>query len=142
MALPASSASPTRAMTPSHSDPRVEGRRRRVLVVEDQPALLRVTVALLKMMGHDVRAASDGPEALLAAKEYQPEIVFLDIGLPGMDGYEVARSLRAELGDATPTLVAMTGYGQTEVNRHAQKVKFDHHLVKPADIAAMRALLT
>lgn len=138
--LPASSA-PMKATEPSPTDPKVEGRRRRVLVVEDQPALLRVTVALLKMMGHDVRSASDGPEALLAVKEYKPEIVFLDIGLPGMDGYEVAQSLRAELGDRTPTLVAMTGYGQHEVNRHAQKVKFDHHLVKPADIAAMRALL-
>jgi CheY-like chemotaxis protein len=136
-----SSSTPAKVTETSPTDPKVEGRRRRVLVVEDQPALLRVTVALLKMMGHDVRSAADGPEAILAVKEYKPEIVFLDIGLPGMDGYEVAQSLRAELGDQTPTLVAMTGYGQHEVSRHAQKVKFDHHLVKPADIAAMRALL-
>jgi CheY-like chemotaxis protein len=115
---------------------------RRILVVEDQPALSRVTVALLKKLGHDVRAAADGPEALLAVREYDPEVVLLDIGLPGMDGYEVARSLRSELGPQTPMLVAMTGYGQHEMNRHARKAEFDHHLVKPADLGVLRELLT
>ena len=70
-----------------------------MLVVEDQPALSRVTVALLEKLGHEVRAAADGPEALLAVREYNPEVVLLDIGLPGMDGYEVARCLRSEMGD-------------------------------------------
>lgn len=115
---------------------------RRILVVEDQPALARVTVALLRKLGHDVRAASDGPEALLAVREYNPEVVLLDIGLPGMDGYEVARSLRAEMGPDAPMLVAMTGYGQHEVNRHARRAEFDHHLVKPADMGLLRELLT
>ena len=69
-------------------------------------------------------------------------MVLLDIGLPGMDGYEVARSLRTEMGDTTPMLVAMTGYGQHEVSRHSQKAEFDHHLVKPADLGALRELLT
>jgi signal transduction histidine kinase/DNA-binding response OmpR family regulator len=142
VALPAMSGASVAAPGAPTPEVKTAERARRVLVVEDQPALLRVTVALLKMMGHDVRAAADGPEALLAVREYQPEIVFLDIGLPGMDGYEVAQRLRAELGEAAPTLVAMTGYGQHEVNRHAQKAKFDHHLVKPADIAMMRALLS
>jgi two-component system CheB/CheR fusion protein len=115
---------------------------RRVLVVEDQPALSRVTVALLEKMGHEVRAAADGPEALLAVREYNPEVVLLDIGLPGMDGYEVARCLRSEMGDEVPMLVAMTGYSQHEVKRHARKAEFDHHLVKPADMGALRELLT
>jgi CheY-like chemotaxis protein len=110
--------------------------------VEDQPALARVTVALLEKLGHDVRAAADGPEALLAVREYNPEVVLLDIGLPGMDGYEVARCLRSELGSETPMLVAMTGYGQHEVNRHARRAEFDHHLVKPADMGLLRELLT
>ena len=99
-------------------------------------------MALLRKLGHEVRAASDGREALLAAKDYQPEVVLLDIGLPGMDGYEVARCLRSELGEATPMLVAMTGYGQHEVRRHARTTEFDYHLVKPADIGALRELLT
>ncbi len=115
---------------------------RRVLVVEDQPALSRVTVALLKKLGHEVRSAADGPEALLAVREYNPEVVLLDIGLPGMDGYEVARCLRSEMGDDAPMLVAMTGYSQHEVNRHARKAEFDHHLVKPADMGVLRELLT
>jgi signal transduction histidine kinase/DNA-binding response OmpR family regulator len=115
---------------------------RRVLVVEDQPALSRVTVALLEKLGHEVRAAADGPEALLAVREYNPEVVLLDIGLPGMDGYEVARCLRSEMGDSAPMLVAMTGYSQHEVKRHARKAEFDHHLVKPADMGVLRELLT
>ncbi len=93
---------------------------RRVLVVEDQPALSRVTVALIEKLGHEVRAAADGPEALLAVREYNPEVVLLDIGLPGMDGYEVARCVRSEMGESAPMLVAMTGYSQHEVNRHAR----------------------
>jgi signal transduction histidine kinase/PleD family two-component response regulator len=119
-----------------------DGHSRRILVVEDQPALSRVTVALLEKLGHEVRSACDGPEALVAVKEYNPEVVLLDIGLPGMDGYEVARCLRSQMGEAAPLLVAMTGYGQHEVNRHASRVEFDHHLVKPADMGVLRALLT
>jgi signal transduction histidine kinase/DNA-binding response OmpR family regulator len=115
---------------------------RRVLVVEDQPALSRVTVALLQKLGHEVRSAADGPEALLAVREYNPEVVLLDIGLPGMDGYEVARCLRNEWGSAAPMLVAMTGYSQHEVSRHARRAEFDHHLVKPADISVLKDLLT
>jgi CheY-like chemotaxis protein len=115
-------------------------KKRRVLVVEDQPALLRVTVALLKRLGHDVNAAADGPEALLAVREYRPEVVFLDIGLPGMNGYDVARSIRQEFGSEAPLLVAMTGYGQHEVDRHSARAKFDCHLVKPVDVNAMQQL--
>lgn len=118
-----------------------DGRSRRILVVEDQPALSRVTVALLRKLGHEVRAAADGHEAILAVKEYRPEVVLLDIGLPGMDGYEVAHCLRTEMGASAPVLVAMTGYGQHEVNRHARRAEFDHHLVKPADIGVLRELL-
>ncbi len=115
-------------------------KRRRVLVVEDQPALLHVTVALLKRLGHEVHAATDGNDALLAIKEYSPQVVFLDIGLPGMDGYEVAQRTRQELGDATPMLVAMTGYNQHEIERNAGRARFDCHLVKPVDINVMQEL--
>jgi signal transduction histidine kinase/DNA-binding response OmpR family regulator len=126
--------------TPSSTETTTQPRR--ILVVEDQPALARVTVALLRKLGHEVRSAADGPEALLAVREYNPEVVLLDIGLPGMDGYEVARSLRSEMGSEAPMLVAMTGYGQHEVSRHARRAEFDHHLVKPADLNLLRDLLT
>jgi len=100
-----------------------------------------------KPLGLDEIAAAKGiarqpAEALLAVREYNPEVVLLDIGLPGMDGYEVARCLRSEMGDDVPLLVAMTGYSQHEVSRHARKAEFDHHLVKPADMGALRELLT
>jgi signal transduction histidine kinase/DNA-binding response OmpR family regulator len=115
---------------------------RRILVVEDHPALSYVTVALLRKLGHEVRAAADGAEALTAVKEYRPDVVLLDIGLPGMDGYEVAHCLRCEMGDEVPTLVAMTGYGEHEVSRHSPRARFDYHLVKPADVGALREVLT
>jgi signal transduction histidine kinase/PleD family two-component response regulator len=142
VALPASVATPE-PVAPQPSSP-IDAtlQPRRILVVEDQPALSRVTVALLQKLGHEVRAAADGPEALLAVKEYNPEVVLLDIGLPGMDGYEVARCLRSEMGSQAPMLVAMTGYGQQEVNRHARKAEFDHHIVKPADMGLLKDLLT
>ncbi|HEY4233180.1 MAG TPA: response regulator [Lacipirellulaceae bacterium] len=132
------------ALEPLVQPPEIEagGEPRRILVVEDQAALSHVTVALLRKLGHEVRAAADGVEALTAVREYRPDVVLLDIGLPGMDGYEVASSLRTEMGDAAPLLVAMTGYGQHEFNRHASNARFDHHLVKPADVGALREVLT
>jgi signal transduction histidine kinase/DNA-binding response OmpR family regulator len=142
VALPAETQVSKRAAAPQPVAHEKTTQPRRVLVVEDQPALSRVTVALLEKMGHEVRSAADGPEALLAVREYNPEVVLLDIGLPGMDGYEVARCLRSEMGEDAPMLVAMTGYSQHEVNRHARKAEFDHHLVKPADMGALRELLT
>jgi signal transduction histidine kinase/DNA-binding response OmpR family regulator len=142
VSLPISSGVPLEATPQPPTRIETTTQPRRILVVEDQPALSRVTVALLEKLGHDVRAAADGPEALLAVKEYNPEVVLLDIGLPGMDGYEVARCLRNEMGDAAPMLVAMTGYGQQEVNRHARKAQFDHHIVKPADMGLLKELLT
>jgi signal transduction histidine kinase/PleD family two-component response regulator len=141
VSLPALVELPTKVEpeTPDESETNVQPRR--VLVVEDQPALSRVTVALLEKLGHEVRAAADGPEALLAVREYNPEVVLLDIGLPGMDGYEVARCVRSEYGRKAPLLVAMTGYSQHEVSRHARRAEFDHHLVKPADISTLKELL-
>jgi signal transduction histidine kinase len=140
--LPATTAATSAELPPAPRDLNAAGFRRRVLVVEDQPALLRVTVALLRKLGHDVVAAASGPEALAAIREHNPEVVFLDIGLPGMDGYEVAHAIRREMDGDVPMLVAMTGYGEHEVNRHAAKARFDHHLVKPADMSAMQKLLS
>lgn len=141
VSIPASSVTKASAPAPQTVLPVAQGKSRRILVVEDQPALSRVTVALLKKLGHEVRAAADGREALLAVREYRPEVVLLDIGLPGMDGYEVARCVRMEMGDTAPMLVAMTGYSEHEVKRHSRKAEFDHHLVKPADLGTLRELL-
>jgi CheY-like chemotaxis protein len=113
-----------------------------VLVVDDNADVTDTVALLLKVDGHDVRTAPDGPSALAESQAFRPEVVILDIGLPGMDGYEVARHLRRQAGMKKAVLVALTGYGQEEDRRRSQEAGFDAHLVKPADPAALQALLT
>jgi CheY-like chemotaxis protein len=115
--------------------------RRRVLVVDDNADSAETLALVLGMAGHEVRLAPDGPSALLAAAEFRPEVVFLDIGLPGMDGYEVAGHLRAKTGSAAIVLVALTGYGREQDRLRAREAGFDHHLVKPVSSDALLAIL-
>jgi len=103
--------------------------RRRVLVVDDNADAADTMAILLQVWGHDVHVARDGPTALAVAAESRPEVVLLDIGLPGMTGYEVAQRLREIAADAV--LVAMTGYGQDEDRRTSREAGFALHLVKP-----------
>jgi signal transduction histidine kinase len=117
--------------------------RRRILVVDDN---VDSTNALAKMLtrlySQEVRVAHDGPEALAAAGEFRPEIVLLDIGLPGMDGYEVARRLRSRPKAEGLLLVALTGWGQESDRDRAREAGFDRHLVKPVDPETLRDLLS
>jgi len=92
------------------------------------------------LKGHEVRLAHAGDSAIAAAEEFKPEIVLLDIGLPGMNGLEVARRLREAHGESL-VLVAVTGYGQEEDRRRSRGAGFDHHLVKPPSLAALQSLL-
>jgi signal transduction histidine kinase len=117
-------------------------RRLRILVVEDSETVAEMMVILLKLWGHDVRCASDGPAALVAARTYQPNVVLLDIGLPGMNGYDVARQLRHEAGHNAPLIAAVTGYGQEEDRRRSREAGFDQHMVKPINPEALQKLLT
>ncbi len=113
----------------------------RVLVVDDNVDAAESLATLLRLEGQDVRVAHDGPAALEAAPAYRPDVVFLDIGMPGMDGYEVARRLRREPGLEGVLLVALTGWGQDEDRRRSREAGFDEHLVKPVDPAAVATLL-
>jgi CheY-like chemotaxis protein len=97
---------------------------------------------LLRIQGHDVEVAHDGASALALAKTFQPHVVFLDIGMPGMDGYEVARRLRGQPGMETTVLAALTGWGQKEDRRRTSEAGFDHHLVKPLEVAALERVLS
>jgi PAS domain S-box-containing protein len=115
---------------------------RRILVVDDSVDAADSLAAYLRMQGHEVRIANDGPAALDAAQAFRPEVVLLDIGLPRIDGYEVARRLRKEAGSTKVLLVAVTGYGQEEDRRRAQEAGFDALLVKPADLSALQRLLS
>ncbi len=106
-------------------------RSARILVVDDNVDLARGLARLLQIHGHDVQIAHDGPSGLDKARESKPEVVLLDIGLPGMDGYQVAAHLRQEETVKDATLIAISGYGQEEDRRLAMEAGFDHHLVKP-----------
>ena len=115
--------------------------RRRVLIVDDNEDSAQLLSMLLTAQGHVVHTADDGPAALDAARDFRPDVVLLDIGLPLMDGYEVASRLRGEYGRDGLLLIAVTGYGQDGDRRRAEEAGFDHHLVKPVDRVMLDALL-
>jgi PAS domain S-box-containing protein len=115
--------------------------RRRLLVVDDNRDFADTLAALFETMGHDVRVAYNGTDAVSAAAEYRPDAVFLDIGLPGRNGYDVARILRSSPELASVTLVAFTGYGRTEDRRRVREAGFDYHLVKPAEAAELAKIV-
>jgi two-component system CheB/CheR fusion protein len=114
---------------------------RRVLVVDDNTDTAESLAMLLRLKGHEVRIAYDGPAALETARSFQPEVVLLDIGLPGLDGYQVATRLRRRRRTAGSLLVALTGYGQEEDKLRAQDAGFDFHLTKPVAPQAIYDLL-
>jgi PAS domain S-box-containing protein len=107
-------------------------RQRRVLIVDDNVDAADAIAMLLELEGHEARAIYDGRQALEVARTVKPEVVFVDIGLPNIDGYEVARQLRAHCDWGDCKLVALTGYGQHEDRQRSLAAGFDHHLVKPA----------
>jgi len=115
---------------------------RRVLVVDDNVDSAESMAVLLRLYGHDVRLAHDGEAALEEARSFRPDVMFLDIDLPKMDGYEVARRLRLEPAMGGLTLVAMTGYGQEEERRRTREAGFHSHLVKPVDFEMLQELLS
>jgi PAS domain S-box-containing protein len=114
----------------------------RILVVDDSVDTARGMQRLLKLMGHDVALAHSGPEALEVAREHRPEFVLLDIGLPGMDGFEVASRMRQEECCLGAVIIAVSGYGQAEDRRRSKEAGFDHHLIKPLDPDILLSLLS
>ena len=114
---------------------------KRILVVDDNATQARSLAMLLRLKGQVVKVAQDGPAALEAAAGFDPEVVILDIGMPGMNGYELARRLRRDLGLDQALLIALSGYGTEEDRRLSQEAGFDAHLVKPLVPGALEALL-
>src|SRR4051812_20616256 len=113
-----------------------------VLVVDDIDDVLQTTAELLANLGHQVRVAKSGAEALRLAAAEKPDVVLLDIGLPDMDGWSVAEQLRGQSAGKQPLIIAVTGYGSPVARLQSEHAGFDLHLVKPADPAELIALLT
>ena len=119
----------------------MDARPLHVLVAEDEPDTARSYAMLLGLHGHAAHVAHSGPDALHLAEQHAPDVALLDIGLPGLSGYEVAKQLRARSGERRPLLVAITGYGADEDRRRCGEAGFDLYWVKPADPQALLRLL-
>jgi CheY-like chemotaxis protein len=112
-----------------------------VLVVDDHADARDSLAIVLRLWGHEVETAPDGPAALAVAPAFRPHVVVLDIGMPGMDGYELARRLRQLVGDDDMLLMACSGYGRAEDIARAKDAGCDHHLLKPYDLDLLESFL-
>lgn len=127
---------------PASNEPTREPVRARILVVDDNDATANGLSRLLRYSGHKVRSARDGKEALAIVDDFTPDFVLMDIGLPGMDGYEVASLLRERPTCKDSVIIALSGYGQEEHRRRSSEARFDHHFVKPVEYETLLALLS
>jgi len=114
---------------------------RRVLIIEDNIDSAQTLAVVLELEGHEVRMARDGNTGLSMARQVKPDVVFCDIGLPGLDGYEVARALRADESLHSTRLIAVSGYAQPEDKERAKEAGFDGYLAKPSPIEEVISLL-
>jgi two-component system CheB/CheR fusion protein len=112
-----------------------------VLVVDDNTDAAESLAMLLGISGHEVRVVHTGPDALEVAEDFRPEVVLLDIGLPGLDGYGVARRLRERPATRDVLLIAVSGYGQEEDRRRSREAGFNYHLIKPVDFSDLQQLI-
>jgi CheY-like chemotaxis protein len=136
----AGAAAPTRTSPRTDLEKTAPMRNFRILVVDDNKDAADSLAKLLRMVGHELRTAYDGMEALNAAAAFLPDVVILDIGLPKLNGYDVARRLKSERGPSA-ILIAVTGWGQESDRRRSSEAGFDHHVTKPVKFADLKSLL-
>jgi signal transduction histidine kinase len=139
--LPVETGVPVATAATRSADAGAEGAARRILLVEDNADAAATMRDFLELSGHEVALASSGTDGVKAARQFHPEIVLCDLGLPGMDGYQVAAALRRDPDTASAKLIAVTGYGRDEDRRKSKEAGFDLHLTKPVDPAQLRRLL-
>ena len=139
--LPALPAEPTSGSQQEGTLVQAQTHPHRILVVDDVADTANSLAELLGLFDHEVRTAYDGPAVIQIAREFEPDVIILDIGLPGEDGYEVARKIRQDAKLQGVILIAMTGYGQEEDRRRAQQAGFDHLFTKPVELGALQSLL-
>lgn len=119
----------------------IEPGSRRVLIVDDHVESAEVLGMVVQSVGAQVRLAHDGPAALALAREFLPRVIFLDLNLPGLDGYEVARRLRVEPETARSVVIALTGWARSTDEERSLREGFEHHLVKPVEVERVRRIL-
>lgn len=139
---PTSAASAPSSDTEAATVEVAEPTHRRILIVDDHHEAAMALAELLRLDGHNVTVAGDGPSALEAVAAMSPEVVFCDLGLPGMDGFEVARTLRDQPGGDALALYAVSGFGDASAKRRAHEAGFDSHLLKPVNLEQLQELLT
>jgi signal transduction histidine kinase/ActR/RegA family two-component response regulator len=142
ISLPADTTEAAEVETVPIEPPSRELPRHRILVVDDLHESAQTLARILRALGQEVATAHDGPAALTHVHEFKPEVVFLDIAMPGMNGYEVARQIRASDAIEPPTLIALTGYGQDDDRRRAREAGFDFHLTKPTSTEQLTSVLS
>ncbi|TVP77229.1 MAG: PAS domain-containing sensor histidine kinase [Thioalkalivibrio sp.] len=142
VSLPLSSSVPVQATAETATEPGALPTQCRLLVVDDNPDIVESLRLVLTMLGAEVRVAHDGADAIRVFDEWTPTHVLMDLGMPGMDGYEAARRLRAKHADSAFRLIAMTGWGQEEDRRRTREAGFDEHLVKPVRLERLKEVLS
>lgn len=118
-----------------------EGARLRILIAEDNRDSADSLKALLELLGYETHIAYDGESAVRAAAALRPDAIIMDIGLPGLNGYDAARRIRAQRPSRRVLIVALTGWGQHTDRLRSAEAGFDHHLIKPLDLAALKRIL-
>jgi CheY-like chemotaxis protein len=115
--------------------------RRRMLVIDDNVDAAITLSKFFELLGHEAHAATDVTTGVLLARRLKPEFVIIDIGLPELDGFQIAAILRSEPGTASAKIIAVTGYGRTEDRRRAEEAGIDHYLLKPVDLKFLESLV-
>jgi CheY-like chemotaxis protein len=118
------------------------GPSEKILVVDDNRDAAQTMAYLLQAEGHEVKTAYGGEEAVTQAAEFRPDLIFMDLGMPQVDGYEATRRIRALSGDRRPRIIALTGWGQAADRQRASDAGMDGHLVKPADPRVLREVIS
>jgi CheY-like chemotaxis protein len=138
--LPATQTPPARPAPPPSQ--LVAGAPRRILVVDDNRDAADSMTFMLQLLGHEVRTAYSGAEAVTAAESFQPALIFMDIGMPGLNGYDATQRIRAADWGQDIRIVALTGWGQENDRARSREAGCDSHLVKPVDLPELQELLT
>ncbi len=139
--LPVLESAESAAAPPAIASPPPASGQRRILIADDNVDAADSLAMVLELMGHEVRTAHDGRAAVEVAASFRPDLILLDIGMPTMNGYDACRRIRDQPGGRDTIVVALTGWGHDDDKRRSHEAGFDHHVVKPIDLATVKRLV-